>query len=111
MLFPDILVCRTLRHADCGMTACPRAVHTGGAPAEPASANLAFHCDRKYPMSPLLREVDSVIPRLAPRRQQHAHGGVIALALLAPIGGMLLLATKAVHGPAQRLSLDAFLAP
>jgi hypothetical protein len=52
-----------------------------------------------------------VAPRFAARRHRYAQRRVIALALLAPIRGMLFFLAQAIHDPAQGLGFDALFAP
>src|SRR5258708_38987995 len=56
-------------------------------------------------------QMDSAIPDLTPRGEQDARRGVIAFALLAPVGDVLFFFAKAIDDPAQAFGFDALFAP
>src|SRR5580698_5424195 len=53
----------------------------------------------------------SVIAGLAPRRKRNAHCRIVALALLAPVGGAALFLAQALDHAAEGLRFDALVAP
>src|SRR5271169_2541081 len=51
--------------------------------------------------------VESVFLPMDPGRERHAHRRVVAVALFAPIRGVLLFLAKAIHDAAQDFRFDA----
>src|SRR6202041_355793 len=53
----------------------------------------------------------SMIAELAPRRERDAHRGIVALTLLAPVGGAALFFAEALNHASEGFRLDALIAP